>query len=285
MMLPMVSRFRTPRRRPSTTSNDSDMGNQHSAESDSPEQEEEYNPSLEDVLKTRYILRWKTTPEGLPAEIVDIIIDSAEYWPSVEVATNDASHITQDKDRVVVRTTPLCYDASTLGDSPRILAHRTAHPCRKIVFSISSHDQGFGGGGPRGSFTHSYTWFDTELVRSAHLSTTSESSLPEADDTGIRFRPGDQLLLPSQHKLQSNRTAIRDTQHYRVIWHHLDNLAADSPEAQEIEVNQGRGRATLDGSLVRSLQVGDAISVWARARFGAWVNYVERVSVRVFWAV
>lgn len=42
------------------------------------------------------------------------------------------------------------------------------HPCRKIVFTIKSHDQGWGGGRQnKGTYKGSYTWFDVgkeELV-------------------------------------------------------------------------------------------------------------------------
>ncbi len=42
------------------------------------------------------------------------------------------------------------------------------HPCRKIVFTIKSHDQGWGGGREnRGTYKGSYSWFDAgkeELV-------------------------------------------------------------------------------------------------------------------------
>ncbi|KAE8351224.1 hypothetical protein BDV28DRAFT_158937 [Aspergillus coremiiformis] len=289
----MVPRFREPRRRQSNSSNDepgspSDMGNQNSASDDGhePSSSAPFYPGIYDVLKVRYLLRWKIIREGLPVEIVDLIVDEAEYWPSIEAALNEKRIIHQDGDQVLARTAPLCYDPKTLGsDSPRVLPHRTRHPCRKIVFSIASHDQGFAGSG-HGTFHGSYTWFDAEVVPSAHLLASADAgSIPEPDANGIRFGQGHPLLLPSSHKLQSNRTAVRGTQHYEITWHHLDNLDARSVEAEEIQENQGRGRATLDGSQVRAMQVGDVVSVWGRARFGAWSNHVEQLSVRVFWAV
>lgn len=65
----------------------------------------------------------------------------------------------------------------------------------------------------------------------------------------------------------------------------MDDIRADSAQAEEIEQRSGRGRATLDGRVVRELEVGDSIGVIGRARFGGWSNHVESVSVRVFWAV
>lgn len=84
---------------------------------------EPFYPTIDDVLKTRYILRWKIRPEGLPMEIVDMVIDAAEYWPSTEVSmkkpvvrTDKGEElaqkivIRQDQDRELVKSMPLCFD-------------------------------------------------------------------------------------------------------------------------------------------------------------------------------
>jgi hypothetical protein len=68
-------------------------------------------------------------------------------------------------------------------------------------------------------------------------------------------------------------------------WHYLDAIDPDSAEAEETQNSQGRGRATLDGKAVREMEVGDQISIWPRARFPGWVNHVQEISVRVFWAI
>lgn len=75
---------------------------------------EPFYPCVDDVLKARYVLRWKTRPEGLPMEIVDMIIDTAEYWPSTAVSVGNVV-IRQDRDRELVRTVPLCFDKEVGG--------------------------------------------------------------------------------------------------------------------------------------------------------------------------
>lgn len=70
---------------------------------------EEFNPSLWDVLKVRYLLQWKLTV-GLPEELVDMIIDAAEYWPSIEQKLQGHRIIQKDCDQVLLKTVPLCYD-------------------------------------------------------------------------------------------------------------------------------------------------------------------------------
>lgn len=78
---------------------------------DVPEPEPEpFYPNISDVLKTRHVLRWKIREEGLPMEIVDMIIDAAEYWPSTKVSLGKRVVIRQDRDQELVRTVPLCFD-------------------------------------------------------------------------------------------------------------------------------------------------------------------------------
>lgn len=72
-----------------------------------------YYPSLWDVLKVRYLLQWKASKEGLPTELVDAIIDAAEYWPStVRHMEGGRRIISTDRDQVLLKTVPLCYDPS-----------------------------------------------------------------------------------------------------------------------------------------------------------------------------
>lgn len=288
-----------------------------------PEPEPEpFYPSLHDVLEVRAILRRGIVPRGLPVEIVDLIVDAAEYWPSVEARISERMIIRKDEDRECLRTPPLCYEqvsytwishgimhtSSELrsltssqapedetSPPPRPLPHRGIHPCRKIVFSISSHDQGWGGGpGNRGKHVGSYSWFDAFIVPATRRA-DSDTTTPGADsdsrtsgqEADAEPKPPSRLepFLPSANRLQTNPVAIGTTQNFRITWHYLDSIPPDSPEAEEIERSQGRGRATLDGRAVRNMQVGDSVSVWARARFAGWANHVERLSVRVFWAV
>ena len=85
--------------------------------------------------------------------------------------------------------------------------------------------------------------------------------------------------------LQRNKSADKHTGHYTIVWHYLDNISPDSEQAAEIQETEGRGRNTLDGRVLRSLEVGDSVSVWGRTRFGQWMNFVEEATVRVYWAI
>ena len=63
-----------------------------------------------------------------------------------------------------------------------------------------------------------------------------------------------------------------------------DNILADSDEGKNLEAI-GRGRATGNGEFVRGLQMGDVVTLWAKARFLAWTNRFQDVSVKVYWAM
>jgi hypothetical protein len=102
-----MRRFRSPRQPPF---NDSDDTNSSSREPAQDTASDIFYPGVFDVFKVRHILRWKVISEGLPMEIVDMIMETAEYWPSIEARMDARTIIRQDHDRELLRTAPLCYD-------------------------------------------------------------------------------------------------------------------------------------------------------------------------------
>jgi hypothetical protein len=70
---------------------------------------ENFFPTLWDVLKVRYILQWKLK-KLVPPELVDSIIDQAEYWPSMKHVMEGQRRIPWDRDQVLFKTVPLCFD-------------------------------------------------------------------------------------------------------------------------------------------------------------------------------
>ncbi|KAG0157375.1 hypothetical protein PDIDSM_4560 [Penicillium digitatum] len=250
-----------------------------------------FNPTLVDVLDVRLFLQWKVS-RGLPEELIDMIIDAAEYWPSIEQKMQDQRVIQKDCDQVLLKTVPLCYDRSSLEHepSPTPLPHRGTHPCRKIVFNISSHDQG-GRRRRENMYDFSWTWFDVEVIHGAHTMNMyvngMEQEILDNERGQVRkhYTEADALLRPRDNRLQVNGAHVSDMQHNKIVWDHRDDVQADSPGAFEIEKTLGRGRLTPDGRVVRELEVGDSIAIWARARFPGWSNHVHQASVRIYWAV
>ncbi|KAJ5628302.1 hypothetical protein N7490_010530 [Penicillium lividum] len=268
------------------------------APSNEPETDPEaglFFPDIWDVFKVRYLLQWKLR-EGFPVELVDQILDAAEYWPSTQhhmVEKGDCRVVHNDCDQVLLKTVPLCYSRKSLEESPspKPLPHRGMHPCRKIIFLLSSHDQGPRGSSRENMYSASWTWFDTEVIHAAHTRNMyvngeeQEILHNERGQVPQHYGPDHELLLPRENKVQLNAKSKGDLQNNTIVWHYLDDIQSDSAEAYEIERTKGRGRFTLDGRYLRELEVGDSIALWARARFPGWTNYVYHATIRVFWAV
>lgn len=63
---------------------------------------------------------------------------------------------------------------------------RGEYPCRKIVFTVKSGDQGWGGGAGRGTYNDSFTWFDTGLERVSAFRESKASFLAAQSPLYIR---------------------------------------------------------------------------------------------------
>ncbi|KAH8201167.1 hypothetical protein TruAng_004635 [Truncatella angustata] len=171
-------------------------------------------------------------------------------------------------------------------------------PCRKIVFKIQSTDQGWGGNHEdRGTYRGSWTWFDAGLERfesttestsdSKHSLSIPVNALRPIWPTITEDSPGSTtydhgLHAQPDHKIQCNKTATRGTQDHVVEWRYTDDIDPEFSAADELEA-VGRGRATGNGEFVRNLKLGDVVTVWGRARFGAWHNQIKRVELKVYW--
>lgn len=84
-----------------------------------------FYPSLDQVQEVREILRHirKGKEELVPDEVVDMILDEAEYWPSISATLHPAPiDISQDRDKECLRTAPLCIDISdSVSCNPSLL--------------------------------------------------------------------------------------------------------------------------------------------------------------------
>lgn len=201
-----------------------------------------------------------------------------------------------------------------------IYPHRGQHPCRKIVFTMESKDQGWGGSSRnRATYKGSYSWFDVGKEHFEALNVPANSSVSQPTEDYCQLVPDDdesELIcvpstiepevvqepsrhsdvenaptykfnhpfLPSSTSLQANVVAGKTDKEHVITWSADDNVQEDSPEAIVLE-NEGRGKATGNGNFVRDLQMGDIITVWARARFPGWRNDVSKLAIDVYWAV
>jgi hypothetical protein len=195
---------------------------------------------------------------------------------------------------------------------------RGDHPCRKVVFTIKSKDQGWADRRELcGTYKGSYTWFDVGLEKLQAIDTnkcTPEIQIPQGFVEQIHLESGDSSSKaamsiycdihtiqprvkeergsyifdrpsePTGNRLQSNRTGTREVKEHVITWAHDDCIDPLSSEGDQLE-QDGRGRHTGNGNFVRNLRVGDIITIWARARFPGWTNEVKAVKIDVYWAV
>jgi hypothetical protein len=199
---------------------------------------------------------------------------------------------------------------------------RFENPIRKVVFTIKSRDQGWGSErrAHHGIYEHAWSWFDVGLERFQAVDMdkfTRENLVPEGfieqfrleTEDGTQKTPTsiacdflpthpaviedpastskykyDHPWRPTATRLQSNRTANAEVMEHVITWSYDDCIDPNSSGGEQLE-REGRGSWTGNGDFVRSLRLGDIITVWARCRFGGWTNHVEDVKIDVYWVV
>lgn len=304
----------------------------------------------EDVQEVKRILA-KT--RNLPLELVDIILDCAQYW-ACSTTTIDYTNLQPGnhmsvygsslrENEFLLRTQPLGLtkwtpssddlwkvvtppktleeeypESKLLNFADAATAQASEHPVRKVVFDITSCDQGHSSHREDfGTYRSSFTWFDAGLERfdakneclpecpdrtSSEPNNDEDSSQPnDAEkiptcairpvwppivprDGKQEMRYYHELLPTADHLIQANKHASREMNHHHVEWSWDDQVDPDSVEAMKLK-DIGRGPATANGEFVRNLKIGDMITVWARSRFPGWTNKIQKVEVRVYWAI
>ncbi|KAI1760298.1 hypothetical protein GGR53DRAFT_510449 [Hypoxylon sp. FL1150] len=150
-----------------------------------------YEIDPEDVMQVKDILA-KT--RDLPPELVDMIMDRAEYWACSTTSINYPKHVSvlgarPGEDQFLLRTPPLglkwspaSRDLWRVESAPKQLEReyppceleklvdgpmsKLENPFRRVVFDIVSRDQGWGGDSAyHNTYHHSSTWFDAGLER------------------------------------------------------------------------------------------------------------------------
>lgn len=117
-----------------------------------------HEPTPADIMTVRALFCQTSPP--LPVELVDDILDRAEYWARSSITLQwpdtipgvrrDGGNEQIMSDKMYMRMPPLGMVGVDLveGYSTSRLSQevhnniRSEHPCRKIVFDIRSHDQG-----------------------------------------------------------------------------------------------------------------------------------------------
>lgn len=88
----------------------------------------------------------------------------------------------------------------------------------------------------------------------------------------------------SRWEIQRNKVAEPAWIDYEITWTCKDVVSPKSPAAQRL-TEEGKGQMDGDGQFVRSLELGDVITIWGKARDRAWVNSVESAQIDIYWAI
>ncbi|KAI0096793.1 hypothetical protein GGR51DRAFT_553381 [Nemania sp. FL0031] len=314
-----------------------------------PELKHTYELTPKAFAQVKRMLR-KATRQTCPPEIVDIIMDMAEYWvcstDSIDYSVTADGQLEipsgrEREDRFILRTKPLGLATWHIDDMESWQAAAPAqklnqeytqeelqrfsggpalaltHPFRKIVFNIVSKDQGWTSPvrdrdrdrDSKHPYRGSNTWFDAGVDRfdkkPTPSSETTEGSNPEASSSAekapttsairpvwpeLKMNPSgyeyDYKVEPTEYdkKIQCNLKAHGEWTDHNVEWLWTDDIDPESAAAKKLEEN-GRGRRSGDGTFVKDLKPGDMVTVWGRTRYGQWVNHVQKVEIKVYWAL
>ncbi|KAF2129776.1 hypothetical protein P153DRAFT_289769 [Dothidotthia symphoricarpi CBS 119687] len=239
-------------------------------------------PTYQDVRTVRALL--KTLQ--LPTELVLSILDLAQYWPTHEFKTTPNARITAAARGGQSASATLCLNAS-IFNNPTVddLQSRDEKPkIKSIEFDLVSRDQGWTSENTTGSYSTS-SWVEVSILRNVSGDARgfsfpdNQRSSPQdyqntISDQGWSFvkRPETALQGPQDDEgdfawyLQGNRVAAGRAD-YRVVW--------------SVDGNQGDEGAGTGERFLDELKEGDAILVWARAKWPGWQCIVESAKITV----
>ncbi|KIK52057.1 hypothetical protein GYMLUDRAFT_50129 [Collybiopsis luxurians FD-317 M1] len=258
----------------------------------------DYNgsPSERDVDAVReYFLQF------LPLELIDLVLDYAEYWPCLRVDTN--KEIDALASRTISGEATWLYLISPFIPPREIKGVDSRHRrIRKVKFDMESNDQGWGGEpehrGPfaqgkitlnvefhTGTYNGSWSWFEAIIFR-ASASPCWLDLDSDPFNLGSSFNANDikELFpepIPNGWHIQSNVVASDTPRFHSVSW-------TEFPEESEdihVDPTSQKGREGLGHELVQSLEPGDRVMLIAKAKFPNWENHVYSASIEIFYSV
>ncbi|KAK6950682.1 hypothetical protein Daesc_007207 [Daldinia eschscholtzii] len=175
--------------------------------------------------------------------IISRILDLAQYWvksTSIRVSIERGGEVRRWGDPLTPYITSKAINSLS------------SKPVRRIVFEITSHDQGYCSDPSRGE---SWTWFTADVHRRGN--TFSQSLASPQDQGGATNR---------EIYLVHNHSANLQWHTYTLSWNLEDLTEADAER----------------DSWIKALAPGDRILVLPHARYPGWQNWVRRVRIDVY---
>ncbi|KAG2129721.1 uncharacterized protein EDB93DRAFT_110524 [Suillus bovinus] len=280
----------------------------------------EYQPSVADVLQVKRLLQYK-----LPVEFIDRIIDEASYWAHSTIYIERPTTIPiplyrkgkRSEDGIYIRTLPLGVQGTEGdfrigekdfedggaawkkklrigGQDDASAPTLSSHPCRKIEFQIWTHDQRLRKRFPH-TYVASYVWCDVSIERlETPISDTIEWParflFDECDAESCFPRDTERPLFPPCTKETKNLAAKTSGSDHTMFWHSTDDFDKDADgdcfwQFIDHTFDRQDAKTAQVGKMVRSLRVGDCMSLFAYARLPNSEGKVHEARVSVYWAV
>ncbi|KAF9473595.1 hypothetical protein BDN70DRAFT_997565 [Pholiota conissans] len=265
-----------------------------------------HTPTPQDVYSVRHNLL-----HFLPAELVNIIIEEAKYWPKISCQFKPIFELR------VTENEPRCRLVSPVISGPADFPNRIT----EVHFKIESHDQGWGGEqGLPGPYDGSYTWFEAVIVRdfvTGHLDVDDTFALIEdmlerrnSNEMQVVQSPGvyvwtkmyqmasrfSWIGLGNPSTLSISLVTVRNSNTDSDVWEIQRNLRASSEWQshrvvwrRDVDMAEKRDYlakgSSMGADFVNSLRPGDRIAVLARAQYAEWTNFVKSISIDIFFSV
>ncbi|KAF9258753.1 hypothetical protein L218DRAFT_990411 [Marasmius fiardii PR-910] len=270
------------------------------SEQDTPQESgsNEFNPSETDVIQIRLTLL-----QFLPRELVDTIIDEAEYWcrtyigeqtSTMSADATYAIHLNQHDVQWCYLLTEAIPGENNEDDPSDVAELKRPRRIRELIFTTESNDQGWGGP-PRsemqqyGPYHGVWSWFEASIVRFPDEPTETPKWLEEilSKSKPVDMRSPDEsqitdkfLVGPSPRRwlVHCNRTADSNPTRHTTAWSVYDEDCTDDDSTVKGRV--GRGTEFLS-----YLQPGDRIALLARAMFPGWANHVIEASIEIVYSM
>ncbi|KAG2342618.1 hypothetical protein BDR05DRAFT_963820 [Suillus weaverae] len=172
----------------------------------------------------------------------------------------------------------------------------SSHPCRKIEFQLWTHDQRLRKQFPH-TFTASYVWCDVSIEKlQAPISDITEWPARylfeecNAELSSIIPRDTDGPFFPLNTKSSKNVAAKTSGSDHTMFWHSSDAFDKDADgdcfwQFLDNTFDKQAAKTAAVGKLVRSLQVGDCMTLLAHGRYPNSESKVHEARMSVYWAV
>ncbi|KAF8915760.1 hypothetical protein CPB85DRAFT_1293170 [Mucidula mucida] len=211
----------------------------------------DYVPTENDIHRLRNLF---FSAIDIPSEIIEIILDMAEYWPSVHSERFlDVAVKSEGRQGSPYPMAEWCYLVS-----PRVPSH--ARSVKAVTIQTESCDQGWGGEPEhRGTRNGSWTWFEAAIIRS--------------DDDSVENN------LPVDIYREGLGTYTENV----VCW------TAEDPKDIDNDIPAGhrhaRGIYGREADFVDLMQGGDRVALLVMAKFPMWTNHVRQASITVHYCI